>query len=442
MAEIRDHGTLAHRKPIVRLKGIDICRSVAIFLAMLSHASIEFKLFHYTGDSLSLLKFAMPMATPMFICLFGAMLELVYARRMLEGQTSTTTSRLLVRAGQCYLLYALAILARVAVGDYSLGFGLRCLLLIGATPYSDILKFYCLALAMAPLLIALRVRFGLGRVAIAGMAIHLAYPLLSIIPPPPLIAGKDYIGMGTRFLVGIGQSDVAGPSLLHGLSLVFGGMFLGRALIAIRQADRQVSRRGWQALFALASFFVIVSLALWDWTDPVGTAIQTTDLTLRNQNNPLYTSFGLATTTIAVMLGTYLFDRKGIRAMDWIRFIGSVSLFTFAFGNILLVLQPFEVSGTTSSVGLFLLYGSLIALQSYLFYTMMRTDPGDASGLLGSATRLVQRITERSSAIIQEATAFLIPAYVKLLRKIAPEMEGAMTISQATQRKVQREGVA
>ena len=128
--------------------------------------------------------------------------------------------------------------------------------------------------------------------------------------------------------------------------------------------------------------------------------------------------------------------------MDWIQFIGSVSLFTVAFGNILLVLQPFEVSGMTSSVRLFLLYGSLMALQSYLFYTIMRTEPGDASGLLGSATRLVQGITERSSAVIQDATAFLLPAYVKLLGKIAPEMEEAMTTSQATQRKVQREGVA
>mgnify|MGYP001447117256 CR=1 FL=1 len=90
------------------------------------------------------------MAPPIFIILFGTMLEIVYKTRFEQGRAVQATSRLLTRALQCYLLYVVTILSMLAAGHTTPGYALRCILMMGVTPYADILKFYTLALAFAP----------------------------------------------------------------------------------------------------------------------------------------------------------------------------------------------------------------------------------------------------------------------------------------------------
>lgn len=146
-----------------RIIGLDICRSVAILTVMFSHAMSEASLYnhHNPDEGLYLaLKFVIQIAPPIFIILFGTMLEIVYRPRIEAGEGREVTARLLTRALQCYLLFVMSLVAAWLGGINSLGYTLRCALMMGITPYTDILKFYAVALALAPALLWVRMRIG------------------------------------------------------------------------------------------------------------------------------------------------------------------------------------------------------------------------------------------------------------------------------------------
>ncbi|PTE19750.1 Long-chain-fatty-acid--CoA ligase, partial [Cereibacter changlensis JA139] len=113
-----------------RIVGIDVCRSIAILLAMLSHTLIEFGVFHFVGDAATVPRFLIQMAPVTFICLFGAMLEIVYKPRVEGPRRASALRQLYIRAVQCYLLYCLTIVVMVLVGDISVGYALRCILML------------------------------------------------------------------------------------------------------------------------------------------------------------------------------------------------------------------------------------------------------------------------------------------------------------------------
>lgn len=399
----------------VRLNGVDICRSIAIILAMLSHSMAEFGIANFYGEAVIPVRFAMQMAPPIFICLFGAMLELAYCRKVRAGHTLAATNRLLSRSLQCYVLYAITIFAHVVVGDFSIGFALRCLLLIGGTPYTDILKFYCLVLALAPLLIAFRIRFGLWAIVAIAVTIHLLYPAILSIPPPALFDGKDVIGMGTRFLIGVGDTVVGGPSLVHGLSLVLFGMVIGRAMTDIQKSSEMAAQKGWTLLAGMAAAFFVASATLWEWGQSSAMVAQIANMSLRNANHPLYTALGMSATVSGVMACTYLFDVRRIRALDRWKFIGTVSLFTFAFGNVLLIIQPFTSDNGLEALALSSAFGILIVAQSYLYFTLMKIDQVGGPWHYRSLARLAQGVTKISTDAITRAVKPLSISYSQLV---------------------------
>ena len=376
---------------------------------------VEFDVSKYYGNQIVPLRFVMQMAPTVFICLFGAMLEVVYRKSYAEGSALAATSRLLQRSAQCYLLYALAVLSRVIVGDFSLSFGIRCLLLIGGTPYTDILKFYFFILLFAPLLIAFRNKFGLRTVIALAVLIHALYPALVTIPAPPQISGKDYIGMGTRFFIGVGDTIVGGPSLVHGLALVLCGMVIGYALVKIQSECERERKIGWKVLFGLTGFALLATILLWTNISSVNVVRDIADLTLRNENHPIYSALGLSATTIGVVLCTYLFDILKIRCLDFVKFIGSVSLFTFSFGNILLIIQPFQAMGEVEALILFLIFGVLIAVQSWVFYGLTRKDFEQRRGYVRFFAMVVQMTMKEVNQVIKRALAPFVNRYSRMI---------------------------
>ncbi|MFN3314741.1 MAG: Long-chain-fatty-acid--CoA ligase, partial [Hyphomonas sp.] len=226
----------AARQP--RIIGLDICRSAAIATVMLSHSITESGLYaHYQYDAggFLVLRFLIQMAPPIFIILFGSMLEIIYRPRINAGQGREVTTRLLTRALQCYILYVVTLLAMFAAGLNSFGYTLRCALMMGITPYTDILKFYALALAFAPGLLFLRKKMGLPALALAALAVHFAFPLISHIIVPGKTFAAEYSNPVIGFLIGGEQHDVGGPSFLHGMTFVIWGMLLGRIITFLTQ---------------------------------------------------------------------------------------------------------------------------------------------------------------------------------------------------------------
>lgn len=359
-AEALDQG------PRGRISGIDICRSVAILFAMVNHTFAEFGVV-WDHESFLWLKFAFAAATPIFVSLFGAMLELVYVPRFRGGQAEKATGRLLNRAAQCYVLYVITVVALVAVGKYSLRFATRTVLLAGMTPYTDILKFYAVVLLLAPLLIRLRIRFSLMALLAFSVFVQLAYPIFKSLPQPELILGRDYLGPIAGFLYGGGHSGVGAPSLLHGLTFVIGGMLIGVAFGKLLSGDARERRAALLTLGGLMLLCVITVYGFWSGLHQVLQA--TAEAGYRNDNHPFYYALGFALTIAAASICFYLFDIRNYRWADGVTFIGKTSLFTFAFGNIILYLQPFSESFSPARHQLLVVSAciGLIILQSWLF---------------------------------------------------------------------------
>lgn len=360
----------ADRQP--RILGLDICRSAAILLTMFSHALAEGHaqdFYAFTDAGLIWLRLLLQVSPPIFIILFGSMLEIVYRPRIEAGQPLQTTARLLTRALQCYLLYVVTLLAMLAAGLSSPGFTLRCALFLGVTPYGDILKFFTLALAFAPAMIFLRNRLGFGVLIAASLAILIAHPLIAQIVVPQTASSAELVNPVIGFLIGGGSTFVGGPSVLHSLCFVIWGMLIGRAVIMLtRQGSSHQDIL--KAAGILAAMFAASALALlmfWDLNAPAETLQALSNLTFRNANLSIYFAFGLASTLVAVLLCLAISDGMGLRIGQSITFAGKTSLFTFSFGNALLYLAPvMALSLTGSWIYTFVLF-FLVCLQSYTF---------------------------------------------------------------------------
>lgn len=403
--------------PSGRITGIDICRSLAIFLAIVTHVFAEFHI-NWPDQSFLWLKFAFSAATPIFICLFGAMLELVYVPRYQGGGARAANGRLLNRAAQCYILYVVSIIALVVAGKYSLGFAARTMLLAGATPYTDILKFYAVALFLAPLIIWARLRFGLFVMLAAGILVHVAYPLLKSIPSPDAVFGRDYLGPIVGFLYGGGHSGVGAPSLLHGLTLVVAGMFIGSA--ASKVLWGQDSERS-QGLLRLGGLFTISALtASAFWTD-TNYVLKATDYAIfRNDNHPFYYAMGLVQTIVWMSACLYLFDVKNYRWADGVRFIGRTSLFTFAFGNMVLYLQFFGPTSFHEQVFAAAACTAVIFLQSWIFFRLSARKERQGSPLWATASQITQTFNSAVSARLERLVAPMADRYSRWLDWPAP----------------------
>lgn len=382
----------------IRIIGLDICRSAAILATMFSHALAEGGAqLYYALDHAGLiwLRFFLQISPPVFIILFGAVLEVVYRPRIQGGQKHQTIARLLTRAAQCYLLYLVTLLAMLAAGLSSPAYTLRCALFFGATPYGDILKFYTLALAFAPALIWLRDRGGFVTLGAISIGIHLLHPLITRLAVPETSAADAYLSPVIGFLIGGGEVVTGGPSFLHGMTFVIWGMMIGRAVIVLTRASssRQEIMQAACGMGALLLVSGAVLLAFWNFDAPFHTVRDLSNLTYRNINHPIYFAFGLFGTLLAVFVCLILYDVLRVKVGRSLAFAGKTSLFTFSFGNALLYLAPaLTLSLTGSWIYTFALF-FLVCLQSYAF-NWLQTAHGN-----WLATRFQALIVQINSAV-------------------------------------------
>lgn len=364
---------------------------MAILLAMFSHSLIEFNFYEFRDfDTYAPFRFAIQMAPPIFICLFGAMLEIIYKPQFEHGDKKAVFQKLFNRAIQCYVLYVVTLIAQFALGQISLGYMLRCALMIGVSPYADILKFYAVALALSPWLISLRVTYGPVYLLGAALAVHLLFPILQLIPKPPLVFGKDYLGMPAGFLYGGGEG-VGGPSILHGMTFVVIGMIIGRAVLLSFDDQSAMRRKGAAILGALFVFSTAVSALLWDLETPFQTVRNIANMSLRNLNHPIYFSLGISATIFCLVICLWLFDVQKYTWARWISFLGKASLFTFSFGNILLYAAPNLGVDKTSSLVFSLIAVFLICLQTYAFIRLVMPGKTGRMSVFGRLKTLFQK---------------------------------------------------
>lgn len=361
----------------MRIVGIDVLRSIAILLAMFSHIYAETGLGQHLPPEISIpFRIVLQMATPVFVMLFGTMLELVYFPRWVSGQRKTVTARLLKRALQCWVLYALSIFCLFLVDDgYSLKFSISCLLFMGNSPYTEILKFYAVALALAPLLLRIRERIGLAPLVAIALAYQAAWPLLHAMPDAHEDLGIPLqVARLIKFLGGFGSPLIAGPSILHGFTLIIFGLCLGWFVSGnwcrTREEKASLASRIVPALAVALVLTLAGALMVPGWVFH-----GLSNMNLRMDSHVVYFATGTVSALCLTLASIWIVDiRMPGRSAMWRRlsFFGRTSMFTFAWGNMLLYLVDYQPSGSGTAFGMAVLLLAAICLMSFVFDLIMR----------------------------------------------------------------------
>jgi hypothetical protein len=402
-----------------RIAGIDICRSVAIVAAMTSHCLIEAGAFNFQDSGwITATRFVFQLSPPLFIGLFGSMLHIAYRPKFARGEVEAGVSQLLSRAAQCYLLYALCLLVTWMVGDTSLAYTVRCLLLLGVTPYVDILKFYAVMLVVAPaaIFVASRYRWGLAALFAGSLIPHLAFPIMSSWRPPSDFMASKYLDLPAGFIYG-GAQGVGGPSLLHGFYFVVIGMVVGVLAEQLIAQDAGARRRARLSFAAIGAASLFLTAILWSWSDPAATARQIADMTLRNHNHPIYFSLGTFAMVVFAWAALEVYDLRKTRFGREITFVASASLFTFSFGNIVLILAP---SFSFGPGGRFVYGGVLLAVVlglTWLFKWSLKHGDTDSRDGKRTVVATVYRVQHGIVGFVQATMRRPAMAYAKALNR-------------------------
>lgn len=314
----------------MRYLGIDLARSVAVFCVVLGHA-LAAENVREGGLALDSLRLFVSVSAPVFYCLFGCMLQLVYTRQYAAGAETETTLRLLTRAVQCWALYCVTCAAYCVFAGLPFTYFIRCALLLGDTPLTDILKFYAVLLLLAPLLVSTSARLGLWPIIAFCVAVQGAYPLVSHIPPMHGYPGAESV---SAFIYGGQYIGYTGPSVLHGISFVAFGMALGRVWQSRPGKEFLLSGPGWgmRGVFAL---MVAVTIA-WVIIGKQNLMDPAVRVTLINENHPLFLLFGCTATIAFIDFFSAVRRFAGIGAKSIWMVFGRTSLFTFCFGSVIL----------------------------------------------------------------------------------------------------------
>jgi hypothetical protein len=323
-----------------RIAFLDAARGLAIALALLSHGLSTFAVWPHLGPLGNVVvRLATSSATPTFILLFGAMLELVYHRRALRDGETLIRRRLLRRSLNCYLAYLATIAASVVAGRLTLAHAAAAALFVHNTRFGNILKFYALALVLAIPLLALRRRHGITGVVAVSLGVWIAIPLLDLVAWPEPSSALSYL---TATLVGrpAGRSWI---SVLHSQVLIGVGMLLGWSVARASVAGRWSTFRNTVAgvLGACAALVTAITARL----GARAVLSSYVMMRFRSAHHPAYYLISLME-GVAVVGAMSVLLPPGRRAGRWaapLLALGSTSLFAYTLGSCLLNLVPAQV---------------------------------------------------------------------------------------------------
>ncbi|MRX45040.1 hypothetical protein [Agromyces kandeliae] len=308
-----------------RIAPLDWVRALAIILALVSHVMI------ITGGW-SMLEDAAPdgylaaraftrTATPTFVLLAGAAVELAYARTW-RTDRRRGVRRLLAQSLKCLLGLAIIGIAAVISGMLSPSDLMWSLIGVRAVPNAEIFTFYVVFFVIAVPLVAFRIRFGLPATLLLVAA---WWPAAALIPAPR--EGSPRLAIARIFGIG----DMYGPSAFHALLLAVVGMVLAAALRD--RSGRSFLRRWWLFACCVAvAAGVVVTLVVQDGPGEVVRSYVTATA-YRFTNHPGYFAIGLLAAG-GVLLAAYavwslVFHRAAIEPGPF----GGDSLIAFTLGN-------------------------------------------------------------------------------------------------------------
>ncbi len=346
----------------MRVKFIDLARSIAIIFAMFDHSMNDFNVwFDYSFTHYALLKSFTSAATPTFLFLFGMMLELVYYKKYQKNGLEGMVPKLVTRSLQCYRGYILIALAGLIGGVLTFNRTIAAVLFLSKTHYGNILKLYAVFMLLAIPILIIRKKVGIDKIFFASLCIWFIYPFYDFIS-----ISNAHLASLTSVLFGLGGQE--GPSVLLSFSLVAAGMFLSSKI----SFEKPITFIRTSLVMLLISLTILVT-----GIQLIGVG-EFIDLFYSNgfrvANHPIYYVYGL---TVALCLSLlcfaiYPFKNPRFVGLESLMIFSKMSLEAFTYGNILLNLFYLDIKGLgLGLIGpvcfLFLLY-ALLRFLEYLIY--------------------------------------------------------------------------
>ena len=325
-----------------RIEFVDVVRAYAIVLVTFGHALGDLRVWRALPLPVAdVLTFVTRGGTPMFVLLFGMMVELVHVRRAERDGVAAIAPRLRRRALDCYGCY-LFVSACAAYGGSSdwMSFGKSAVFAAGAG-FGTVLGTYAVLLLAVPTMLRLRLRFGLW---MAPMTVATVWALDQLV-----LSRFDGVDTGPwayslDFVFGAGR-HVRGPSVLHALSFVGAGMFLAAGLRRWHSSGARDFRRHAASVAAVAGI-VVVFLASRDGFGAVVEGFREYHL-FRRHNAPGYFAVGTLTAVGALAVAAVAVPRRGLPAWADVPLqLGRSSLLAFTLGSAGLHLYTVDLSAS------------------------------------------------------------------------------------------------
>ncbi|WP_296622211.1 OpgC domain-containing protein [Marivirga sp.] len=309
-----------------RVHFVDFARSYAIFLALTDHSFNDFGIWStYAFSEYPFIKLLTTSATPLFLFLFGMMLELIYLRRLKEKGLSAIKPKLFKRSFQCYLGFILTSIAGLIGGYLTLKSAFATTFFAANTHYGNILKIYSVLIILAIPLLLIRKKYGIWSLIALSIAIWCFYPIFNSID---INNGSINIFMSAMF--GIGESG--GPSVLHSISIVSIGM-LSASFIDFKDKWKFPKYNAILLLILLTITGFILFITPWgEFLDKYFNNIY------RDTNHPIYYSVALSLAVIHIIIFSALIP-LGTKLKPWTKHLllfGRNSLSAFTIANIIL----------------------------------------------------------------------------------------------------------
>ena len=349
------------RLNLSRLHFIDFARTFAVVLALLAHSLANTNVLgRVSADSLYITQFTRT-ATPIFVFMFGFMIEFVYATRARAFGMASIQRRLRVRSFQCYFGYCLTSFCTLLGGHQSLYKFAASLAFFGNSRFGNILRVYAVIMLFTPLLVRLRLRYGVRFVVFCLAGVLLSFPF--VIQLKGVHFGVFNNPLNVLFGVGLGPQ---GPSVWHSMSFVLSGMLLASSLTGGAKTLRNAFSRFYLIALGLVSICAVAWFPLVH-DSPAEAWMKFVDLTYRAGNMPGYYVIGIVTSVFWITLFSLLIGtREPSRPVKFFLALGLSSLFSYTTGNVLLNLSGYVATRVDPTLYIAVFFVSVLIITKYI----------------------------------------------------------------------------
>lgn len=364
----------------MRFTYIDASRGLAVILAMISHAFIQFTGGIELPAEVSTLRMMVTRtATPTFLVLFGVMVEVAYFRPLREGRRfQSVAHRMISRSLTCYLLFVLITAAALLTDKLSAKDALGAITFTAGGRFGVILKLYAVLFVVVALTLRPGVRWGASFYAgIALVAWAMKYLFEATGWNAPYIMQSQF-GPGEGF----------GPATFLGLTLVAFGMLIGEAL---------TGRRAWWPVavaICIACIGLVVGMADYG---PKQFALNIVH-SFRWVNSPYYYAYGICAASMSLVF-FWMLAMRGPNALTHpLGELGKDTLFVYGFGNILINFLPlYRGSDAVTGFALLCAFMVFLILLSFQRSRISRAIDPEESGPLSRIQRAYEAFLNGAS---------------------------------------------